>query len=331
MAACAIKAVFSNGIWTQQKKYENRYSLTDRCQACGDDCGSLWHRCYSCTSLDEFRASHFHCSGLNVKRWAAAGAPMWTRLLLADPSWGAPRPRLDDAIVWVLRPSDGCCSQNGFGDGSLFHGRHGRLARGGWGLVVFDENDDLQASLHGPLPGYQQDILLAELYALCMYVRHVGPEGGSASTDSQSLVSMWKKGAASCCQTFSIYAAIWTRIWRKIDDIGESSIAISWVKGHANARHVAAGIVTEFQRTANAAADDQAKRGAAMHADVNDTAIIMTARTKALQWAASYVGYAHAALWRANIRDTTPWQDRKKPRQRASAGACALPRPRRQI
>ena len=96
--------------------------------------------------------------------------------------------------------------------------------------------------------------------------------GGIFITDSQSLVSMWKKGAASCCQTFSIYGAIWARVWHRIGDIGETSITISWVKGHATARHVAAGIVTDFQRTANAAADVQAKLGAAMHTDVSDTA-----------------------------------------------------------
>ena len=180
---------------------------------------------------------------------------MWTRLLLADPTWEVPRPCLNDDCVWTRRPADGYLSQNGFGDGSLLHGRHRRLARGGWGLVVYDENCNLQASLHGPLAGCHQDILLAELFALWMYVRHVGPEGGSFSTDSQSLVSMWKKGAASCCQTFSIYGAIWSRIWHRIDDIGESSITISWVKGHAKARHVAEGIVTEFQRRSRRASE----------------------------------------------------------------------------
>ena len=147
------QGIVSNGVWAQQKKYENRYSLTDLGQACGDERGSLWHRCYSCPSLDAFRASHFHCSGLDVKRWAAAGAPMWTRLLLADPTSEVPRPCLNDDFVWTRRPTDGCLSQNGFGDGSLLHGRHRRLARGGWELVVYGENGNLQASLHGPLAG----------------------------------------------------------------------------------------------------------------------------------------------------------------------------------
>jgi hypothetical protein len=131
LATCAIKSVFSNGAWTQRGKYDQRYSPTDLCQACGEHSGTMWHRLYECTTLDTFRETHPHCANLNVQRWAAGGAPMWTRLLLADPTWGAPRPRLDDAIVWVLRPADGSLAQNGFGDGSVYNGSHKRLARGG--------------------------------------------------------------------------------------------------------------------------------------------------------------------------------------------------------
>ena len=213
--------------------------------------------------------------------------------------------------MWELMPTDGHLAQKGFGDGSLFHGRHKRLARGGWGLVVYDGNDVQQARLHGPLPGYQQDILLAELYALWVYVRHVGPDGGHFCTDSLSLVTMWRNGATACCQTFSIYASIWTRIWYKIHDVGEALISVAWIKSHTTARHVAAGLVTQLQSTANSVADSQAKLGAGMHTDVAGTAATLTARAKALEWTASYVGYAHAALWRANLRDTTPWQDRR--------------------
>ena len=211
LAACAIRAVFSNGVWTQDKKYQARYSLTDRCQTCGVECGTLWHRCYACPVLDTFRATHPHCDGVNVQRWAASEAPMWTRLLLADPSWNWPRPLLIEDIVWDIMPPDGHLAQQGFGDGSLFHGRHKRLARGGWGLVVYDGDDVQQAMLHGPLPGFQQDILLAELYALWVYVRHVGLDGGHFCTDSLSVVTTWRNEATACCQTCSIYASIWTR------------------------------------------------------------------------------------------------------------------------
>jgi hypothetical protein len=232
---------------------------------------------------------------------------MWTRLLLADPTWGAPRPRLDDAIVWVLRPADGSLAQNGFGDGSVYNGSHKRLARGGWGLAVYDDDGAIQALLHGPLPGYHQDILMAELFAMWMYVRHLG----AYSTDPLPLVTMWMKGQASCCHTFSKYAAIWTLIWRKVDDVGEAAFSVSWVKGHTNARHVADGVVTQLQHSANTAADGQAKLGAKLHTDVNDVAATLAARSKALEWAASYVGFAHAALWKGNVRDTTPWQDQR--------------------
>lgn len=236
---------------------------------------------------------------------------MWTRLLLADPSWQAPRPLLVDNIIWELMPADGYLERKGFGDGSIFHGRHMRLARGGWGLVTYDHNDTQQARLHGPLPGYHQDILLAELYALLMYVRHVGPGGGHFCTDSLALVSMWQKGEAACCRTFSIYASVWTRIWSKVHDVGEALISVAWIKGHTGARQVAAGIVTQLQSTANGAADAQAKLGAAMHADVSGVAATLTARAKALEWTATYVGHAHATLWRAGLRDTTPWQDKR--------------------
>ena len=109
------------------------------------------------------RAASDHCSGVSVKRWASTlpHAPIWTRLLVPDPTWSAPRPQRVHLVTWTLWPDGGCFGKVAFGDGSLFYGQVKRLARGGWGLLVFDGALMQQAALHGPLPGSQQDIMLA--------------------------------------------------------------------------------------------------------------------------------------------------------------------------
>ena len=165
--------------------------------------------------------------------------------------------------------------------------------------MVFDDSLQQQARLHGPLPGFQQDILLAELHALWWHTRHLCPFGGRFYTDSKSLVAMWQTGPARCCDAFSVYSGIWRLIWGKIDDVGPQLVTTSWIKGHATAAHIEAGVVTEFQRTSNGIADLQAKAGSAMHLPVAQAAASIAASSYALEWIAIYVGLAHAKLWRA--------------------------------
>ena len=83
--------------------------------------------------------------------------------MLVDPSYGqnVPKPMRHEHVVWELHKENGELDTMGLGDGSLKHGRIKRLARGGWGLAVLNEDMKVTAKLHGPLPGLHQDITLA--------------------------------------------------------------------------------------------------------------------------------------------------------------------------
>ena len=105
-------------------------------------------------------------------------------------------PCLEEQVVWELWPADGWLGPLGFGDGSLLQGRVPRLARAGWGIVVLDAGRREMARLHGPVPGWHQDITMAECMALMWYVRLVSADGGTFHTVCLNLVRMWERGEA---------------------------------------------------------------------------------------------------------------------------------------
>ena len=61
-----------------------------------------------------------------------------------------------------MHPASGELDTRRFEGGSLRNGRMKRLARGGWGLAVLNEEIKVAAKLYGPLRGLHQDIILAE-------------------------------------------------------------------------------------------------------------------------------------------------------------------------
>ena len=152
--------------------------------------------------------------------------------MLADPTWHVPRHALRDEVVWIDRPPGGILDELGFGDGSVFGGATRRAARGGWGLSVTNPLFQETARLCGPVPGWHQDITLAELWVSWAYVAHVGPTGDTFYTDCLSLVKAWQRGQAYCSDVLSIYSAVWRRIRVKVIDIGEDNISVVWVPAH---------------------------------------------------------------------------------------------------
>ena len=80
--------------------------------------------------------------------------------MLGDPSFGKDVPKRigHEHDVKDLHPWSGDFDTQGFGDGPLRNGRMKRLARGGLGLAVPNEDMKVTAKLHGPLPGLHLDI-----------------------------------------------------------------------------------------------------------------------------------------------------------------------------
>ena len=59
-----------------------------------------------------------------------------------------------------------------------------------------------------------------------------------------------------------LFADIWRKIWRKVEDIGEENVHILKVKGHATWKDVAEHKATFEGRLGNNAADKQANSSA---------------------------------------------------------------------
>ena len=81
-------------------------------------------------------------------------------------------------------------------------------------------------------------------------------------------------------------ASTWRRIER-IDEIGTRLVQVEWVKGHATMQHARAGTISLWQLQANELADEQGKKGSALHPSVAQVKQSYTARTLLLGWLAS--------------------------------------------
>ena len=143
--------------------------------------GSLWHRCYQCPASAEFRRGF--CQDFDLGSWldrmplSEMAGMLWTRLMLADPSY-----RQDAPKPWEVHPENGELDNRGFGDGSLKHGRVKRLARWSWGLAR-------PRSLAST-----KETTLAERVAFLWFLRHVSALGGTFHTDSLNVHRRWTRG-----------------------------------------------------------------------------------------------------------------------------------------
>ena len=297
-----LDMIVEGGATTQNSLYDQRYVVTPDCLLCGER-GTYHHRCYRCPATDAVRDDFFE--GASAHRWADTDKEcMWDRLLVPDPSWHMPRPILAEAVVWEVRPADGYLDELGFGDGSVHCGRAPRAARGGWGLVVLGLDFKETARLHGPVPGWQQDITLAELMAFNMYLRHIGPGGGTFYTDCRNLVIAWTQGEAACTDAFSIYSGQWRQIWPVVHDIGFDNIHVKWIPSHTSKAKAEAAGLAEWQRQGNDWADKQAKKGAKMHdAGGEDVVEQWVARSAFVSWLARFQAAVHVELFDRKLAD----------------------------
>ena len=158
------------------------------------------------------------------------------------------------------------------------------LARGSWGLAVLSEERKGTAKLHGPL--LHQDITLVESVAfLCSC--------GTAVRWADSLILVhryWTRGPIYSSRGQFIYASTWRRIWERIDENGTQLIQVEWVKGYATIQHVRAGRTSLWQLQENELADEQAKKGSALHRSVAQVEQSYSARTSFLGWLAKLLG-----------------------------------------
>ena len=84
-------------------------------------------------------------------------------------------------------------------DGSILDGSLRDLARGGWSVSCYQPNLSPRFfGLFGPLPGYWQTILRAELFALFMFLSHACPPF-CVAIDNLSVIKGLARGKEWCC------------------------------------------------------------------------------------------------------------------------------------
>ena len=257
-----LKSVVAHGQWPQARLFDAGMTNTNACQLCGAT-GTMRHQLFECPALHHSR----HQFGDDALRVCALEWPslhLWTRCLLSDPSWQYPPPLLDEQIIWEKSPPSGvlegdCCS-----DGSGLRPLFARIRRCGWGLVCHTHGIGFTALAHGPLPGLQQDVPLAESFAFYVALRYAGISV-VFFTDCKFVKDTFDAGATHSSSGWFIYASVWREIWRLVDDIGLANIVVRWIPAHTSAAAVAEGRITGLQQVCNAEADSRAKAGAALH------------------------------------------------------------------
>ena len=189
-----------------------------------------------------------------------------------------------------------------YGDGSGARGWLRRLRRCGWGLATITDRNVYTAKLHGPLPGWQQDVPLAESYAFYVALRFSAVRCDYV-TDCRFVLDTFQAGPGPSSRGWFVYAGLWREIWRAVDDIGSEQVSVRWVPAHT--RELDVGVrISARDRCANDSADGEAKLGAAMHPH-DEAVAVRTARLAGLvKQVGRFIGRANTRLGSAIPRDT---------------------------
>jgi hypothetical protein len=152
--------------------------------------------------------------------------------------------------------------------------------------------------LHGPLPGLQQEVPAAESMAFLVYLRHIGICDPLFITDCAFVKDTFDRGPVASSDGWFVFADIWRKIWKAVDDIGGDRVKVRWIPAHTSAKAVQDGRLTELDRWANGEADLEAKKGAKIHLDDDQVANEMADTIDAVKLAARFIGRTLTAIGR---------------------------------
>ena len=214
---CNLRSCAIGGQWPQQRLHAAGLSPHATCRLCGEG-GCLWHRLYKCPAIGGWRDQYEH----PVLFRAASRHPdwpLWVRGLVGDPTFAYPPPALVPDMVWTICPPGGRLEGTIYGDGSGSRGQYRRLRRCGWGIATISDRNVYTAKLHGPLPGWQQDVPLAESFAFYMGLRLAFGRCDFV-TDCRFVLDTFQAGPSHSSTGWFVYAELWRQIWHHVDDIG---------------------------------------------------------------------------------------------------------------
>ena len=230
--------------------------------------------------------------------------------------------------TWDVPTQHAALSGDLCGDGSGMNVTVAEFRRCGWAVCqVMHQGDGygtVVASIHGALPGFEQEVPRAELYGLYKALT-LGLAPIHYHTDCKFVSDGFCAGPAGTTRGCHMFADLWRLVWAAVEDIGligadgVPQVRVSWIKGHSSRKAVAEGKIKEWQRTGNFHADRYAKIGASLH---NSFTALITKHDRAVRSCM----YLSRFIGRISVRVHKSFPDAAPDRR---AQACAGRRPAR--
>ena len=138
------------------------------------------------------------------------------------------------------------------------------MDRAGWAAAQVHEGKFV-AGMYGTLPGDEQSVPRAELYALRAVLGLVLPPA-TIWMDHENHVRAIRKGKAWCTSPVRLHADLWKVIWEKFEDIGGlgESLVVKYTPAHTKEVQ-GEPLITRHNRIGNSWADKLAKCGRDLH------------------------------------------------------------------
>ena len=160
------RSVAIGGQWPQQRLEQQGYVSDSRCQACLQTVGALSHRHLSCPAIEADRLQWLEPSIAIAIRQGLGGPSFRDRGLFPVTSLPTVPPVQKEIRRWMMNEPMDCLTQDVFLDGSAHqYPWFPDLCRAGW-CAVQCRDGNLVGGFYGTLPGPQQTVPRAELYAL---------------------------------------------------------------------------------------------------------------------------------------------------------------------
>ncbi|CAK0854014.1 unnamed protein product [Prorocentrum cordatum] len=235
----ALGAYISNAHWTQAMLLDAGERGHARCNCCGAERGTLWHRLFECPVLEPQRRDGVSA---RLKRCA------------------------ERARAAYLRPADEKLNGKLYLDGSALEPQFGALRRAGWAIAQCDDDGNLVAGVHGTVRRDlcpQQTAKDGEDFAVWMLANFAGPAVEEVNIDGSATVTCLRRGRAYSTAPSRANAHLRSRVLAAFEP---GTFEVKKVPAHCSRQAVLDGLLTEAQRRGDEHADRLAKMGAQMHA-----------------------------------------------------------------
>lgn len=208
-----------------------------QCTACsGMHKRTLCHRHWECKVISPEReqgiAKEILAEALEALRQDSAH-PLWTRGLLSLDQLPKPPPVGSDVMRFYRGADVGTLSGQVYTDGALKQCWWWKASeRAGWGAVSLCGRR-LSVAIYGPIPGPDQSVPRAELYAIARALR-IAILPSSIFTDHYNIVLGFQEGKAVTTASAFPTADLWRLIWHHLADLGglQPGLFIDWTPGH---------------------------------------------------------------------------------------------------